>query len=172
MPTNREFECPHCHANIDYVKYRCYTSGREYGDAYFSQTTHRAEIVDQESNEHEIDDSHDYVYFCPECDEEVDLDNLTPISEPAVTPFRYDWVDGMRVACNIGASRNVLCVVTIERNQVYLCQNERSGHDCNDKKNMTYSWSLGSGTEAECRRNDVSEIRYLAALSNTWSNLL
>ena len=58
--------------------------------------------------------------------------------------------DGKRFACEIYGIE-VTGIITVEDGQVYLCQNEKSGGACRDKKGYSYDnvfskpMSLGMG---------------------------
>jgi hypothetical protein len=71
--------CPHCEAEIEHLNYRCdiYSSRRGYGTADFD-----GDVLDEESDgEYEDDSSDNYVYVCPECDEEVGIGDLIAVEE-------------------------------------------------------------------------------------------
>lgn len=70
--------CPHCQEEITQLDYACdfhkTVYGRQYGTYDFDRGSHNA-TEDQDNDEDDYDTS-DYQYYCPECEEEVDEDDL------------------------------------------------------------------------------------------------
>lgn len=58
--------CPHCNEELDYLNYVCSTSGRQWG------TINDNDDWDCEDNE--TNDTYDYDYSCPECNEIIETD--------------------------------------------------------------------------------------------------
>ena len=87
-PTNepKVFKCPECEAEIDTVKYSCYTSGKEWGTCYIND---RGEFEDHECDDSETNDCDDYEYECPECGHDLcesDFRDMTPKPPTAKKP--------------------------------------------------------------------------------------
>ena len=64
--------CPNCGEDITFVEYRASTSGVEWGSAHFSQSS----FVDHDYHDGENNDTYDYEYMCPECQANIDVDQL------------------------------------------------------------------------------------------------
>jgi hypothetical protein len=67
---------------------------------------------------------------------------------------------GKRFTANINGTKTsgVICV---EGNNIFLCQNNKSGTDCKTKFGYRYSWSVGRGTENDLRAKFVTNLKTL-----------
>lgn len=77
------WKCKYCNEEIEHLCYKAYTTGREYGDAILEDPDpdqEEASICDWEYNDSETTETSDYVYSCPECDHDINLDELIPIT--------------------------------------------------------------------------------------------
>lgn len=66
--------------------------------------------------------------------------------------------DGKRFACKINGTE-VSGMITVEHNEVYLCQNEREGNGCENKRGYKYSWSVEDGHPDRLSFNKVTDFR-------------
>ena len=67
---------------------------------------------------------------------------------------------GREFTANIEGTQ-VVGVVTIEDDRVYLCQNEKQGASCNDKQGYEYSWIWSTSLECSNGGNDVRYFRFI-----------
>ena len=79
------WKCPECLHELTSLAYNVYTSSSEYGTAELSD--HNQESNRDKIYEHECNDNGDTEwtdtpnYTCPECDNEIDLDDLKWVDE-------------------------------------------------------------------------------------------
>lgn len=66
--------------------------------------------------------------------------------------------DGKRFACKINGTE-VIGRITVEEGKVYLCQNEREGNDCENKRGYRYSWNVDDGHPDRLSFNKVTDFR-------------
>lgn len=66
--------------------------------------------------------------------------------------------DGKRFACKIDGTE-VIGRITVEHNEVYLCQNEQEGNDCENKRGYRYSWAVDDGHPDRLLFNKVTDFR-------------
>ncbi len=66
--------------------------------------------------------------------------------------------DGKRFACKIDGTE-VIGRITVEHNEVYLCQNEKKGGDCRNKRGYSYSWVVDDGSQSGLSRYCVTDFR-------------
>lgn len=66
--------------------------------------------------------------------------------------------DGKRFACKINGTE-VIGRITVEEGKVYLCQNEKYGADCKNKRGYKYSWGVEDGHPAQLSLNRVTDFR-------------
>ena len=66
--------------------------------------------------------------------------------------------DGKRFACKINGTE-VSGMITVEEGEVYLCQNEREGNDCENKRGYKYSWAVDDGHPDRLSFNKVTDFR-------------
>lgn len=80
------WKCKYCNEEIDYLNYKAYTEGREYGDAHLENPEPGQEpgdevtISDWEYCDSETTETSDYIYSCPECNHDINLDELIPVT--------------------------------------------------------------------------------------------
>lgn len=66
--------------------------------------------------------------------------------------------DGKRFACKINGTE-VSGRITVEEGEVYLCQNEQEGNNCENKRGYKYSWSVEDGHPDRLSFNKVTDFR-------------
>lgn len=77
------WKCKYCNEEIEHLCYKAYTEGREYGDAILEDPDpdqEEASICDWEYNDSETTETSDYIYSCPECNHNINLDELIPVT--------------------------------------------------------------------------------------------
>jgi hypothetical protein len=52
--------------------------------------------------------------------------------------------------------------VSMEGDEIYLCQYEQDGASADDKLGFPYSWQVGRGSEDELRMSDVENLKLLS----------
>lgn len=66
--------------------------------------------------------------------------------------------DGKRFACKIEGIE-VTGMLTVEDGRVYLCQNEKDGIGCLDRKGYFYGWVVDDGSAQALSSHDVTDFR-------------
>jgi hypothetical protein len=152
---------------------------------------------DWDQTDSDIDDRSEYEFKCPECDrtitdddtwieqdepegEDEDLVEDPPEGAVRLESLRKEhFRHGMRLTCSINEHHNVHCIVTLEGDRVYLCQNVTSGADCADKQGMPFSWLVTTQGVLDLRGNGVRNIvigdwtaEAPAPQANEWGGLL
>jgi len=51
--------------------------------------------------------------------------------------------------------------ITVEEGSVYLCQNTKSGSDCENKQGWKYSWNIGKGSKEDVDNYGISNFELL-----------
>lgn len=70
------WKCPECNEEIESLNYRVSTVGTESGSCSIKTYRNNTEATDYESDDHSDEWDGDFEYFCPECNEEINLSDI------------------------------------------------------------------------------------------------
>ena len=127
-----DYECSACDHTIDTEE-----SHVRYKDAL------NCKVADYGEDELSGEDLRDYTRFIAEA------------RDTEHTPAPRLLQHGAHVIADIGEHRNIMCIISIQRGTVYLCQNVASGDNCAEKFGMSGSWNCGVGENEAIRRHNI-----------------
>jgi hypothetical protein len=191
-----DWKCPHCNDVIEYVRYA--QDVREFGTVNIRSD---GEQGDWDRNDSESQD--DPAFYCPECDRELNFEDLVevvPGAERSASPPQQEsnidnepdyadedderFVHGAQLTCDIfnedddTTFHNVHCIVTIDQDRVFLCQDAVNGATCRERWGKRYSWTIGHVGALSFEEHGVDNVVFITADSqpaiktNVWGQLI